>query len=193
MTQLALDDGQLRVSAASARLRFAGCEPGYIANVCHGACCRSGTIPMDQLITVQPWEEAGVVAHGGTVRGGCMATDGKRCGFQTPEDLCGLHTTGAKPFGCTVAPWCLSPRGTLIVHNRYKMLRCFKDGPQIPAYEAFRAGLVLVFGEAQVQALAAHLAAGGDDWWGTPLPRAYATLRWEAARRRSGRALPVVA
>jgi hypothetical protein len=169
---------RVRISAASARLRFNGCEPDYIRDVCKGACCRSATIPMDKLIAVQPWEQGPVEAYGGKVSAeGTMVPVHGRCGFQAHgTNLCWLHTTDAKPGGCTLAPWCLNKNGTVIVHNRYKFLKCFKDGQQLPAYVAFKGGLVLLLGEEQYGDLLAHMEAGGGDYMGEPTLRGWGHL-----------------
>ena len=154
----------VKVSVKSARLLFHGCEPAYIADVCHGSCCRSSTQESGILVTVHSSEEERVAADGATIEGGRIIprSGEKRCPYQGPENLCGVHGTTAKPFGCIASPFTLNANSTLIVRNRYRMLKCFKDG-ELPAYVAFRASLDLIFGKAKAANLCAHLDAGGGD------------------------------
>jgi hypothetical protein len=85
--------------------------------------------------------------------------------------LCGLHGTDVKPFGCIASPFTLNSNGTLIVRNRYKLLRCYSDGRRLPAYVAFRASLDLILGHTEAARVCEHLAAGGGDC-GASMPRA---------------------
>ena len=131
----------VKISAASARQIFHGCEPDYIRDVCLGACCRSSSGPI--LVTLLPREEARHRQLGLRVADGLLEPDARRCPHQaTPSNLCGIHGAG-EPFGCVASPFMLSTRDTLIVRNRYRLLRCFKDG-ELPAYRAFAASLVLL-------------------------------------------------
>jgi hypothetical protein len=157
----------VKVSAASARQRFHGCELNYIRNVCKGACCRSSTAAGGTLVTIHPSEQAAVEAAGAKVQNGMIVSVRKRCPFQEKTtELCGVHDTPAKPFGCIASPFTLNSSGTLIVRNRYRSLKCFKDdrdGPAPPAYRAFRASLDIIFGADTAQRLVDHLDSGGGD------------------------------
>ncbi len=157
----------MKVSAAQARQQFHGCTPEYIRDVCKASCCRSSTAPQGIIVTIHRSEQAAIEAAGGTVTNGLLDARGKRCPFQNRgTELCDLHFTDHKPFGCIASPFTLSKAGTLIVRNRYRMLRCFKDdrdGPTKPAYVAFRASLDRILGEATAAWLCAHLDAGGGD------------------------------
>lgn len=95
----------IKVSAASCRLRFNGCDPDYIRTRCHGACCRSTSSPTGTLITIHPIEQAAIEEHGGVVHNGLLqpAPGCKRCPFQNTDHLCDLHGGPDKPFGCTLA------------------------------------------------------------------------------------------
>lgn len=155
----------VKISAKSARLRFNGCEPDYIRTVCHARCCDAPTRPTGTFITIHPTEQPRIEALGATVtdgllqpRPGCRA-----CPFKTEDFLCGLHGGDAKPFGCIASPFTLNANDTLIVRNRYKLLPCYDDGRQLPAYRAFSSSLVLLFGRETAATIVAHLDAGGDD------------------------------
>ena len=154
---------RVKVSAASARLAFHGCEPGYIREVCHARCCESAAAESGTLITIHPREQAAIIARGGVVSGGLLVTPDRKCTFKTPEDLCGLHLTPDKPFGCIASPFTLNDHGTLIVRNRYKLLKCYGDGVPVPAYKAFRASLDTIFGLPEAARVCAHLDADGGD------------------------------
>ena len=163
-TQLEIAGGvSVKVSAASARLLFHGCDYEYIKNVCHGRCCDSATY--GTLIAIHASEQSKIEARGGCVKGGILQLrpGEKRCCFKSPEGFCGLHFTPDKPFGCIASPFALNRCDTLIIRNRYKLLRCHKDNAKIPAYVAFRASLVLLFGEAETSRLCKHLDDGGGD------------------------------
>lgn len=132
-------------------------------------------------------------ARGGRVVGGLLrpVPGERRCPFKADDNLCGLHGTAAKPFGCIASPFTLTSRDTLIVRNRYRLLRCYRDdrdGTARPAYHAFAASLVLLFGRAGAARLTAHLDAGGGDI-AMPMPRrAYDMLRYGSDHhRREGR------
>ena len=166
---------EVKVSAKSARLRFHGCEPGYIRDVCHGRCCEgSGGL----TVSVHQTEVAALENLGATfVRPPGLAVDSlllsprnpeargaaQLCPFKTSDHLCSLHAAGPKPFGCVASPFTLNNNDTLIVRNRYKLLRCYDDGPRLPAYVAFRASLDLIFGEQESARICEHLDGGGDD------------------------------
>ena len=96
------------------------------------------------MITVHPSEQEWIERLGGKIENGLLVT-GKKCPFKTSEDLCSIHTT--KPFGCIASPFTLNANDTLIVRNRYRMLRCYraKEG-KVPAYEAHRGSLNMLLG-----------------------------------------------
>jgi len=168
----------VKVSAASARLRFHGCDPDYIRTTCHASCCRSSQRQGGCLVTVHPSEQAAIEQLGGVVEGGLLQPrDGEHgCPFQDADGLCSLHDTEAKPFGCIASPFTLNTNGTLIVRNRYKSLKCYQKNQGMPAYRAFRASIDLIFGENEAQRIIDHLEAGGGDMMATPLPGAASVL-----------------
>lgn len=165
----------VKISAASMRQRFHGCTPDYIARRCHGSCCRSSSAPGGTLVTVHRSEAEAVAASGVEVVDGRIVPVNRRCPNQTPEDLCRVHGTDAKPFGCYASPFTLTSTGaTLVIRNRYRMLRCYKDplseawgdageaeAPE--AYHAFAGSLRAVLGEEQAAYVTGWLDAGGGD------------------------------
>jgi len=146
-----------------ARLAFNGCDPDYIKNTCHAHCCESSTTKSGTLICIHPTEKEKITARGGKVVDGLMQPVNKRCPFKTTDNLCGLHYTNDKPFGCIASPFTLNKNDTLIVRNRYKMLRCYNDGKKQPAYRAFSTSLVIIFGEDKASKIIEHFDQGGGD------------------------------
>ena len=156
----------VKVSAKSLRGRFNGCDSDYIANVCHGACCRTSSHPDGIIVSVDP-SEVDLVTSGPIpiqlTSKNMVVPVNKRCPNQTEQNLCAAHGTPHKPFGCIASPFTINKNHTLIVRNRYRLLKCYNDGKKIPAYIAFRDSLVALFGEENTQRIEVHLDAGGGD------------------------------
>lgn len=159
----------IRVSAASARLRFHGCTVPYIESVCKASCCESGGSGIGPPVTAA--QAPAIAAHGGVVVNGRLTNTNAcgKCYFKTPANLCKLHATPAKPFVCSTGPFHLNTSDTLVVRNRYKLLRCYEDGQDHPdgvappAYLAFRGSLDILLGAEEAERLVAHLDDGGGD------------------------------
>ena len=158
---------KVHISPVQMRQRFHGCTPEYIANVCHSSCCNAPTKPLGVFVAITTKEQAAVEARGGVVIDHLLQPrEGERiCPFKTDACLCSLHFTPDKPVGCIVSPFTLTTKDTVIVRNRYRLLKCYKDdrdGPAPPAYVAFRASLDRAFGKAE----AARICDILDDGWG---------------------------
>ena len=150
---------QIKVSAAMARQPFHGCEPDYIRDICKGACCRHSK--RGAVVHILPKERDYIVSRGGKITADDLLVPvDNQCGFQTSDNLCGVHER--KPFGCRVSPFTLNKKNTLIVRNRYRLLKCYRDGDR-PAYKAFKESLVELFGEQTTEHITSHLDAGGGD------------------------------
>ena len=156
---------RVKVSAAMLRQTFHPCTPEFIEDTCQASCCQSSVAPSGIIVTIHPSEQAAIEARGGRVIDGLLLpkTGQKKCPFKTDRELCGLHGTGAKPFGCIASPFTLNPHNTLIVRNRYRALRCYKAPGAVPAYVAHRGSLDLIFGAAEAERIVAHLESGGGD------------------------------
>ena len=125
---------------------FEPCLLPYIKSTCKGRCCersQGGT-----LITIHPSEEARITALGGEVVDGMLRPIGKYCPFKR-GGLCTIHDQ--KPLGCRFSPFTLTNRGTLIVRNRYRMLKCYKTPNSVPAYKAHPESLRAIFGPVYAQ------------------------------------------
>lgn len=181
----------VKISAAFARQEFAGCSPDYIRDVCHARCCDAPSSPTGTKITIHPTEEPRIIALGVAVEDGMLQPrDGERvCPFKSAEThLCALHESEEKPFGCVASPFTLNRNGTLIVRNRYRQLKCYKDGDRIPAYRAFSASLELIFGPEEAARITAHLDAGGGDMEAT-IPEASRTILLDNDQLKRGGAV----
>ena len=140
---------KIKVSYKSLMQNFHPCDKEFIKNICHGACCESHTKGRNTLITIHSSEQEWIEKCGGKIVNGILET-GKKCPFKTLEDLCAIQST--KPFGCIASPFTLTAKDTLIIRNRYRMLRCYrvKEG-KVPAYIAHRASLDMLLGKEETQ------------------------------------------
>jgi len=156
----------ISISAATMRQLFHPCTKDFISNICHAKCCESSVAPSGTLITIHASEQKAIETLGGCVdkSGFLQPRSGeRRCPFKTTNDLCGLHGTTNKPFGCVASPFTLSRRGCLIVRNRYRLLKCFKAEGAIPVYKAHSGSLFAIFGNIEGQRLVTHFDNGGGD------------------------------
>lgn len=181
----------IKVSAANARLQFHGCTPEFIRDVCHSACCDTRT-PGGKgiLVSLHVNEAAALAARGArivlgpdnAIMHGDAGLSGAQCRFKTEEHLCGLHFEKEngekiKPWTCRAAPWHMNKTGTLVIRNHYKLLKCYKAGPLLPAYVAFREGLNMIFGDKEAERIVKHFEEGGDDIYAVPLASSIARVR----------------
>ena len=155
----------VRISSKMANLRFHGCKPDFVREVCHAKCCFSGDKKKGAVVSVLPTEEAVLERLGETrVKDGLLVPKEGKCPFIDVNGACGLHGSPHKPFGCIASPFTLNRSGTLIVRHRYLQLPCYKTEESVPAYEAFGASLELLFGELEAGRIAAKLASGSGDF-----------------------------
>lgn len=98
-----------------------------------------------------------------------------------------MHGSEDKPFGCIASPFTLNKQGTLIVRNRYRLLKCYGDEPTEPAYRVFRQSLDMLFGNEEATRLCEHLDNGGGDITGYMHRTAYEMLlENDAIKQASG-------
>jgi hypothetical protein len=148
---------KIKISNKSMKLKFHGCDYDYIKSTCHSKCCDS--TKYGTLITIHPSEEMKISNLGVQVNNGLLVA-GKTCPFKV-DYLCSLHDTESKPFGCIASPFTLNKNDTLIVRNRYKMLKCYPGG--VPAYVAFRSSLDLFFGVNEADMLCNRIETSNND------------------------------
>ena len=166
---------KIRVSFKSLMQCFHPCDKEFIRNVCHGTCCESHTKERNTLITIHPTEEEWIKKAGGQIENGVLKT-GNKCPFKTSEDLCAIQST--KPFGCIASPFTLTAKDTLIIRNRYRMLRCYrvKEGKK-PAYIAHRASLDILLGEEEAQRVIDFIEKNKQDLMAEMLNENYQKLK----------------
>lgn len=167
----------IKISVKSLKQLFHPCTPDFIANVCHARCCDHAT--KGAMVTIHPTEEWAIEMVGGKVKGGFLDTGGKKCGFKDGDTcLCSLHTSDHKPFGCIASPFTLNKGDTLIVRNRYRMLKCYRTTEgKVPVYEAHRASLDLLFGHDQAGDIINEIKRGAETVTALMGEKAYAMLK----------------
>lgn len=176
----------IKISAKSARLLFRGCDPHYIRDHCHASCCRSSTVKSGVLIAIHPKEQAAIKYLGACIEHGFIvpAAGTRQCPFEVNGHLCALHDTIYKPFGCIASPFTLNSNDTLVIRNRYKLLKCYRGG-WLPAYRAFGASLVLLFGETETERITQHLDGSGGDLMSTMGDQTYNMLKENDAAKHA--------
>lgn len=155
---------RIKINPRSLRQPFRPCDPDFIRDVCRASCCRSSVDPSGIAHVIAPdeiqtWRDLGVeVADSGKV-----AAVNRRCPFQDGEThQCQIHEDPAMPKGCIISPFTINDSGTLIVRNRYRLLKCFKAEGAIPVHLAHRLSLVTLFGDEQVEHLERVMLSGDE-------------------------------
>lgn len=142
-------DGMIKVKISGKWIKHKfRCSEDYIRNVCHGSCCTGSD---KVLISLLPDEAERQKQLGYAVKDGklCASPTTHKCPHISPDGLCRIHFTPDKPFGCIASPFTLNKANTLIIRNRYSMMKCHGDGDY--AYRVFRASLDLIFGKEEAQ------------------------------------------
>lgn len=131
------------------------------------------------MVAVTPDEAKALTSkYSVQVQDGLISPVDKKCPFQSAESfLCNLHGTSDKPSGCIASPFTLNSNDTLIIRNRYKLLKCFRAGPRLPAYVAFRASLDLLFGLEEADKICNRLANGSGDFYAPMIGRHYDMIK----------------
>lgn len=138
----------VRVNIPALQQRFRPCDPDFIRDVCHGACCRSTTDPTGIAVVVTPAEAVRLRRRGADVddETGRIVPQNRRCPFQAADTfLCTVHADD-EPMGCAISPFTINPTNTLIVRNRYRLLKCYNGPDAIPVAHAHRRSLEMIFG-----------------------------------------------
>ncbi len=159
----------IRISAKWMRQLFRPCSPEFIASTCHATCCENSNSPIGFVVTIHPFEQARIEALGGVVFNGLLQPRGEpkrrgKCSFKIlSNNLCSLHATGEKPFGCIASPFTLNRSGCLVVRHRYINFKCFRAEGSLPVYRAQAGSFKTIFGDVEATRLTAHFDAGGGD------------------------------
>lgn len=155
---------KIKISVKSLNQKFHPCTEDYIKNVCKGRCCQGTGRTM---ITVHPSETEKVQNLGAIVENNFIVPlKSGLCPFKSKETgLCSLHYDN-KPFGCKASPFTLSKNDVLIVRNRYRMLKCYKDkSEQLPAYINFYLSLKTIFGEDTANKIKVEMLVAKEDFY----------------------------
>lgn len=137
------------------------CCPDFITETCRGSCCeRSGKAA---LISLLPQEQIWFEKKKYKVENGILQPDQntQKCPVKTDDGFCGLHNTKHKPFGCRCSPFTLRNGKTLIVRQRYSVMRCHGLGDY--AFRTFRSSLNLIFGNKEAEHICNHLEKTHSD------------------------------
>ena len=176
------DQVTVKISGAMLRQMFQPCEPDYIRQKCKGRCCQgTGRI----MVTVHASETERVEALGAKVVNGFIVADERGlCPFKRDDGLCGIH--GAQqPFGCRASPFTLNDNDTLVVRNRYRVLRCYKGDGAVPAYLAHAWSLAEIFGTEEAARIAEEVRGGAEAVTATMSGINYALLKDNDAAKHS--------
>jgi len=153
------DTVKIKISSKWANNLF-NCSYDNIINNCIGRCCE-GTDKI--LISILPEEEKGQIEAGYEIKEGLLQPDKKtgKCPHKLKNGLCGVHETELKPFGCIASPFTLNNSNTLIIRNRYSMMKCHGEGE--PAFKTFRASLDKILGNEESERVCQLLESGSRD------------------------------
>lgn len=147
----------IKISSAMLRQEFQPCTEDFIKDVCKGRCCEGS----DGIsVVIHHTEEEHIKSLGAEIEDGFILPDERGlCPFKADSGFCEIHDKG-KPFGCAASPFTISPGGTLIVRNRYRLLKCYKSEGAVPAYAVHRWSLDQIFGETESQGIVESVEAG---------------------------------
>jgi Fe-S-cluster containining protein len=163
---------RVKISGKSLRQKFQKCEKEYIQENCHGRCCEGSN---GLMVTVHESEKE-KFSELCDLDGNFIAdTDGTGvCPFKK-EHLCTIHTE--KPFGCKASPFTFNKNDTLIIRNRYRLLKCYNTPDAVPAYEAHRWSLEQIFGKENTEGIIDEIKAGNDDIYATIDPDIFKIIK----------------
>ncbi len=139
---------KIKISIKSLQQLFTPCSIEYIKTTCLGRCCQgTGKIK----VTIHKSEEQKIKILGGKIKNGFLISDERGlCPFKNNNGLCNIHHE--KPFGCSASPFTLNKNNTLIVRNRYRFLKCYKEKKnKIPVWQAHKGSLINIFGEQETK------------------------------------------
>jgi hypothetical protein len=155
------DKIKVRISGKWIKHKFL-CSADYIKNVCHGSCCTGSN---KVLISLLPNEAEAQQKKGYSVsEGGLLQADSKtkKCPHIDNIGFCALHNTLDKPFGCIASPFTLNQANTLIIRNRYSLMKCHSEKGDY-AYRVFRASLNLIFGNEEAERICTYYDKNDGD------------------------------
>ena len=160
--QTASDDDNLikvKISGKWIKHKFM-CSADYIKDVCHGSCCTGSN---KVLVSLLPDEADYQLSKGYSVENNLLQADKKtgKCPHINKIGFCALHGSPNKPFGCIASPFTLNNANTLIIRNRYSLMKCHGSGDY--AFRVFRSSLNLIFGEKEAERICNYYESNEGD------------------------------
>ena len=159
---------RVKISTKSMLQEFHPCTLNYIQNVCFGRCCESS---MGLSVVIHPLDNIDLISDKlqgiGYIKNNHIYPNiGNVCPFKNNKThTCNIHEN--KPMGCRFSPFTLTKSGTLIVRNRYRLLKCYckeKDG-KLPAYKSHAWSLIQIFGEPVYRSICENIETGKGDFY----------------------------
>lgn len=143
----------IKISGKWFKNKWHPCTVDFIQNVCHAAC---GCVhyKKDGFVPVFPDEEEYLQRKGayivdGIIRFINLNNGYKVCPFYDFDTcFCRLHTDekgGTKPLSCKISPFKLTINNILVIQKRFIHIPCFNADGAMPAYDAYRWQLELLF------------------------------------------------
>ena len=147
---------KVKISIKSLKQEFNPCTPAYINDVCKGRCCEGSS---GLMVTIHETEIDKYKKFGIKIKDNFIVSDNNKCPFKI-NNLCSIHND--KPFGCKASPFTLSKNDVLIVRNRYRLLKCYKNKTEKskPVYIVHRWSLEQIFGKNEVDKLIKYIESG---------------------------------
>lgn len=173
-TQTTKDFIEVKISNKWLKHKFQ-CNEEYITTHCHGR-CREGTNKV--VISLLPEEAEAMIKQGYNVIDGLLQPNNEtgKCPFKKASGLCGIHDSDLKPFGCIASPFTLNNANTLIIRNRYSLLKCHGSGE--PSYITFKSSLNLIFGIKEADKIVDTLKTSDNDFMAKMPYSSYKNLKY---------------
>ncbi len=178
----------VRISGKWSHHKF-NCTEDYIKNVCHGRCCEGSD---KILISLLPEEQEKYREKGYDVKDGLLQPNKETgmCPNKLPLGLCGVHYTDMQPFGCIASPFTLNNSDTLIIRNRYSLMKCHGKGE--PAYKTFRKSFDLIFGKEEAERVCLLLDKTDNDITAKMPHKSYINLKYLDELKHNIKTIPVI-
>jgi 1-aminocyclopropane-1-carboxylate deaminase/D-cysteine desulfhydrase-like pyridoxal-dependent ACC family enzyme/Fe-S-cluster containining protein len=138
------------------------CDVNMITNHCYAQCCRGTYKKLDQpVVIVLDDEEKNLIPESQILNftidknRHLLVTDNRKCPYQdSTSNLCSIHLTGKKPFGCSIMPITIT-KGEIAIQKIFTKMKCqvksFEGVNKVPFYKGYRQSMVALFGEEETQ------------------------------------------
>jgi DNA modification methylase len=153
---------KIKISPAYLKRMFHPCTENFIKNICFAKCCESSDKNKGVIVPIYLTEQEKIIKLGGGIVDNLLTpNENNKCPFKRNDNLCSLHDNNNKPFGCIISPFTINNNDTLIVRNRYRLLKCYKvkEG-KLPIYETHKQSLQFLFGNVQTDKIIKYIKDG---------------------------------